>query len=711
MARSAKLRSLMMPTSQSPDLSRQLLERARQSARQGVDHAAVALLTRAVQFDPTPETYGELGDALSRIERPSAALSAHLFAVMLAPGAPEVYRRLGRLLREQNRLPEALALCREVQRLETLDASIPSTSTLVEIAHVLRAQGYYAEARRQYESALAMSPTDADAWRGLGDIHASCARWELAVEAFQRALDSTLARTSPATDIPSSAIPAGVGWGGDDVGHVDARIAALHVSIGQALFRLGKILTAVQAYRTALNSDPRNVDACRHLVLALELVGEAREAVGAWVALGIALESRGNFDEARIAFQQAVSRKPDCLKALLYLGRSHIALDQAREAVAPLERALKINPEFPLAHAELGRALYTIGDVERAWDELPWFSHPKGSEWRAFEQPRWDGTPLDGRSILVWADQELGDTIHFARYVPLLKTRGASSITLECQPRLISLMSTLAGVDRVIARGAPLPYVDLQTPLTLLPVLLRESCRSMRVPMPEAVPYLSACSTLVQRWADRLVRVDHRAIHGVGESLDLKIGLCWAGHPEGIAARTRFTSLASFAPLAGMRGVRFISLQMGPQSPEVLCPPRGLAVEHLQDDTCSVSDTAALMCNLDLVISADTMIPHLAGALGRPVWLVLPRPADWRWMREREDSPWYPTMRLFRQTRPGAWREVFERVRTALESSSSPARSRWISAPHTRSTSAGNHVNALASTIRTTFGSDVGKRE
>jgi tetratricopeptide (TPR) repeat protein len=653
-------------------MSRRLRERARLAMRDGCGEVVLALLARAVQLDPTPEGYGELGDAFWQIDRAAEALSAHLHAVTLAPGLVDVHRRLGRLLREQNRLAEAMLVWCEVQRLETIHAHLPSPSTLAEIGHVLRAQGRLADARPHYQDAIDSDPQCYDAWRGLGETHAANKDWELAIRAYEHALAALYARDASGRrshmiggdwddlrplDIPSGALPPGVSWGGKDIGATGARVAELYAGIGEAFFRLGRIADAAEACRMGLNSDHRNVGACRQLVLALEVLGQTRDVVGAWVSLGMALESDGRLEEARTAFRQALARKPDCLKALIHLGRTHAALDEPQQAIRSLERAVAINPAFPLPHTELGRALHTIGDTERAWDELAWFAHPNASLWRAFEQPRWDGTPLDGQTILVWADQELGDTIHFARYISVLNRLGATRVLVECQSRLVPLITSLEGVDGVIGRGAPLPHVDVQTPLTALPVLLRRH----GVPMPNQVPYLSVPSTLVRRWKERLIAGTER------RPRELTVGLCWAGHPEGIAARARFTSLASFAPLAGMRAVRFISLQMGPRSPELLRPPRGLQVEHLQNDTCSISDTAALMCSLDLIISVDTMVPHLAGALARPVWLALPRPADWRWMRDRDDSPWYPTMRLFRQSSPGAWMDVFQSVRATLE--------------------------------------------
>jgi hypothetical protein len=321
-----------------------------------------------------------------------------------------------------------------------------------------------------------------------------------------------------------------------------------------------------------------------------------------------------------------------------------------QDAIRQFEVALTIDPQHTIAHMELGRAYCTVGDFQRGWEEFAWFCHPHDLKARYFEQPLWDGSPLDGRIILLWMGHALGENVQFVRYVSAVNALDATVI-VECHPRLVDLVQRMPGVAAAIMRGAPLPQFDVHAPFQWLPVLFERR----RQPPPTAAPYLSVDVGLVQHWRERLQPNGH-----------LTVGLSWSGTLGHIAASQRFTSLRTFAPLSYLRDVRFVSLQMGPQALELLAPPTGLQVEYLQDDSCSVADTAALMESLDLIISVDTMVAHLAGALGRPVWTLLPHIADWRWMEGVDRSPWYPTMRLFRQPSPGDWTALIKTVRQAL---------------------------------------------
>jgi tetratricopeptide (TPR) repeat protein len=630
------------------------------AARKGDHDTALACATAAVWRDPfSVACLIDLARILIRHGRADEAVAALLRAVVMAPAEAVPYRELGRVFSRVGRMQEAALAYQESLQFDPGD-----TSTLEELGGVFGALGHLDRALAACDLALKWNGTKClSSFVRLGRVRLARKEWEAAKEVFEQGV---LAAESPgrtAFGLASFAV--------DDI-YQDDRFSfgapepigevtafepfhpALLVGLGEARRQLRTADAAIDAFYQALNLAPKDLEASRHLVLALEAVGRRDEAVGAWISLGQALEARYRFDEAIVAYRQAISYKPDCLRALVQCGRTQAKRGDFSAAIQSFQRVLAIDPEQPSAHTELGRALSAIGQVDAGWHEFAWWCRPARVQSRAFTQPLWDGSPLGGRRLLVWADQELGDTIHWLRYIPVLEQLGARVI-VECQARLVPLVRTTKGIEQVIAQRAPLPSFDVHVPLTQLPVISR-MCRSA----PCRAPYFRADAMLVERWKRRLEAVD-------GHPGRFTVGLCWAGHPEGINRAFRFAPLTAFGPLADLDTVRFVSLQMGPPAAELLGAPPRLDIAHLQDDACSAADTAALMENLDLIVSVDTMVAHLAGALARPVWLVLPRVADWRWLQNRDDTPLYPTMKLFRQSVSGDWHELITRVRVELE--------------------------------------------
>jgi hypothetical protein len=290
-------------------------------------------------------------------------------------------------------------------------------------------------------------------------------------------------------------------------------------------------------------------------------------------------------------------------------------------------------------------ALLGLGDYERGWPEYEWrwrTEQMKGVR-RQFPVPAWDGSDPAGRSILVHAEQGLGDAVQFLRLVERLAGRGATAIVQVPEP-LIALARTCPGVGHVLVPGEPPPHLDLHCPLMSLPLRL-----SLRVAdIPDRVPYLSASAGSIAKWRDRLA--------GVG---DRKVGIVWQGNPGHIGDRWRSVRLAEFAPLAAVPGVTLVSLQKGAGSEQVAEHPELKVLDLGPELGPDLDDLAGLLMNLELLVAVDTAPVHLAGALGRPVWVALAFNNDWRWMIERSDSPWYPTARLFRQREFGRWGAVF----------------------------------------------------
>ena len=293
------------------------------------------------------------------------------------------------------------------------------------------------------------------------------------------------------------------------------------------------------------------------------------------------------------------------------------------------------------------------GDFPEGWMEYEWRWKCKDfpSQRQSFGQPQWGGDSLQGRTLLLHAEQGLGDAVQFIRYLPLAAQRGGR-IILGCRPELQRLLQTAAPDLQVLAGGQFLPPFDVHCPLLGLPRLFATDLTNI----PRNVPYLHADSADAAIWRDRLA----------DPSSSLKVGLVWAGSPANKNDRNRSLKLASLAPLANVPGVRFLSLQKGAAATEAKTPPEAMELIDVADELKDFADTAALIAVLDLVIAVDTAVVHLAGAMGKPVWVLLPFVPDWRWMLERTDSPWYPTMRLFRQTQLAEWEPVIAEVRARL---------------------------------------------
>jgi Tetratricopeptide repeat/Glycosyltransferase family 9 (heptosyltransferase) len=387
------------------------------------------------------------------------------------------------------------------------------------------------------------------------------------------------------------------------------------------------------------------------LVYIWERLGRIDVVTRAWFVLGRALQHRGRYREALVAFHRMLDRSPASTRALSSIARVHLAIGEPDKAIPYLHKALALRSDDDGARVALGDALHLIGDREGGWDAFARHYYPPGRNERAFEQPLWDGSPLRGKTILLWSKKGRGDVILFLRYVDFAHQAGGR-VVVECHHDvLLPVIERMDHVDRVVLRGTPLPTFDVHAPLYCFPAVVPSS-RSFSA----TGPYLSADPALVAAWRNRLQPARERTV-----------GICWGGAAGHDDAASRFISLAAFAPLSRVPGIRLISLQHGPQAAELSTPPDGLRVERLGGDGFSVADAAALVSNLDLTITVDTMLAHLAGALGRPVWTLLRREAHWLWQISGDSTPWYPTMRLFRQPRLGDWATVFVRVQTALE--------------------------------------------
>jgi hypothetical protein len=358
-------------------------------------------------------------------------------------------------------------------------------------------------------------------------------------------------------------------------------------------------------------------------------------------------------DGAEASLRRALELSPDYAEAHSNLGSVLGEKEMWREAAAELTEAVRLRPDYAAAHWNLGLVLLMLGDLERGWAEYDWRRRVSGLivPLLQFARPPWEGEALNGRRVLVHAEQGFGDAIHFVRYAAMVAGRGGVPV-VYCPPVLAGLLRGAEGVEQVVGFGETLPEFDLHCPLLSLPNIFKTTLANI----PADVPYIRADEALVRQWAGRL--------NGDGRK---KVGLVWAG---GIKPPGRSLPLAALAPLGGIPGVKFYSLQKDEAAGELADAPPGLRMDDWSGDLTDFSQTAALIANLDLVITIDTAVAHLAGAMGKPTWVLLKHVPDFRWMLGRTDSPWYPTMRLFRQTRAGDWETPVELAFGALQSMS-----------------------------------------
>lgn len=507
------------------------------------------------------------------------------------------------------------------------------------------------EAAAGYQRILLMSPDHADALHLTGVIAHQRGEHGQACEIIRRAIQ------------------------------VDRKSAAYHNSLGLALLSLGRNDAAVAAFRRALSLDRAYAEAHGNLGNAMMNEGRTEEAercyrravavrpdyAAGYNNLGGALRKQGRLDAALAAYREALARKPDYPAAVCNLGRVMQQLGQHDEALAHYDRALRMDPALAEAHANRATVLLALGRLREGWEEYEWRWRVKGftTPRRDFGRPLWDGAELGGRSILIHSEQGLGSAIQFARYAGLVASRGGRVI-VECQRPLTRLFASLAldpkapvahlgahlGV-RIVAKGDPLPDFDVHAPLMSLPHIMGTSLDTI----PREVPYLSVDGALDELWRQRSTAWPRP-----------RVGLVWAGNRRHDNDANRSMPAERLAPLLSEPGISFVNLQIGPAATDLARLPltRDRRYYDPGPEIADFADTAAIIGHLDLVISVDTAVAHLAGALARPVWLLVPFVAEWRWLLERDDSPWYPTMRLFRQRAPGDWAELIGRVRTAL---------------------------------------------
>ncbi len=472
----------------------------------------------------------------------------------------------------------------------------------------LKSQGRLDDAIACYRGAIEIDPDYTDAHCNLGNALYEQERLDEAAACFRRAIE------------------------------IDPECAKAHDSLGGVLDKQGRPDEAIACFRRGLELHPDHADANNNL--------------------GVKQMEQGRAEAAIASYRRALEIDPDYADAHNNLGNALKTMGKLDEAMARYRRAIEIRPDYGDAHFNYALVLLSAGDLARGWPEHEWRWKRTSvtTHARNFRQPLWDGSRLDGRTILLHAEQGLGDTIQFIRYAAMVADCGGR-VAVECHPLVIRLLGGVSGIDELIRQGHQLPPFDVHAPLLSLPMIFGTRLETI----PGDVGYIRADGRRVEAWKDRLSGFAGR-----------KVGLCWQGNPEFPGDRWRSIPLKYFAVLLDDPSSTFINLHKGAGEGQIgECGLTDRIVNYSAAVT-SLVDTAAIMENLDLVITSDTSVAHLAGAMGKPVWILLQSMPDWRWLLEREDSPWYPTMRLFRQGTLGDWEGVLTRVKRALDAYPAP---------------------------------------
>jgi tetratricopeptide (TPR) repeat protein len=572
----------------------------------GASEAGLASLRRSVELDPNDATaHGNLANALRDAGASDEALESYGRALTLNPGFVEALGNRAMLLGQLGQLEEALADCGQAVRLAP-----DHPMTHMGRGNVLLAMGRFLEAAASFDAALRLAPGVSELWTLHGEALAGAKRPKDALVSLERALA------------------------------LGAEGAKVRVQLGSALWYVGRADEALVHYDRAIALDPGSAPA--------------------WAGRGASLRLLDRHAEALESLSQAIALDP--AEAAHPFNRGVVLNDLGRheEASANIEAALALVPDFRLAKMSGAYANLALGRFERGWElyEARW-QGPEGFEMA--DRPIWDGqASLDGKTILLRGEQGLGDVLQFCRYVKLVKALGAH-VLLEVHAPLVRLMKGLEGVDEVVEHAAVPPPTDCYAFLMSLPLAFGTTVDTI----PAQTPYLSADPADVARWTARL-----------GPRTRPRVGLVWSGgfrdeaDLRWVNAR-RNIALERLAPLKGA-DVDFVSLQKGEPGEGELRALKaagwdGPEMLEVMDEVSDFADTAALVQALDLVIAVDTSTAHLAGALGKPVWILNRYDSCWRWLTDREDSPWYPSVRLFRQEKISDWDAVVRRVRSELD--------------------------------------------
>ncbi|HTM74485.1 MAG TPA: tetratricopeptide repeat protein [Pseudolabrys sp.] len=608
---------------------------------------------RAVALKPDfAEALNNRGNALRTLKRPQEALTSFERAVALRADYAEALNNRGNSLVDLGRLDDAL---------ESYDRALAHrpkyVDALINRANTLRLLGRHEEALASFERAVLFKPNNAEAYFGHGNALLALKRPAEAVRSFDR----TIALSPTAADALANRGRAlrELNRYNDSLASYDRALsfkpddAALLLGRGNTHYAMKSFAAALAEYDRAIAIRPDFAEAHGNRGNALREMGRYDEALDACNrALALkpdyneGLNNRGNTlielnrpADALADYDRALEAAPCNVYAWVNRGNALRYLDRPEEAIESFDRAIALAPDLAEAHWNKGLLCLSIGDFSRGWAGYEWRWRRDGElQPREFKQPQWRGEDLTGKTILLHAEQGFGDSIQFIRYLPMVAEKGGR-IVLEIPDSLVPLVENAANVAGIYRRGDALPRFDVHCPLMSLPLAFGTAIDTI----PASVPYLHAPAKRAKVWRDRLADIGRA-----------RIGLVWSGKPSHKNDHNRSIALARLKPLLSVTGTHFISLQREYRDSDLVVLGR-LPIRRFDKFLTDFSETAAVIGELDLIISVDTAVAHLAGAMAKPLWLLLPHVQDWRWLHGRNDSPWYPTARLFRQPQIGDW--------------------------------------------------------
>jgi len=531
---------------------------------------------------------------LSQTNRHHDAIDLIRQALAINPEYTEAYNNLGMALQATKQLDSAIDsyLC-------SLKLDPHFISGHYNLGNTYKERDRFDEAIDSYCKTLALNPRHLSAYINLGIVYREQGKFTEAINCYQRALE------------------------------LDPNFADTHNNLGNVYREQEKFVEAINCYQRALELDPNFADAHNNL--------------------GNVYREQGKFAEAINCHQRALELDPNSGAIHNSLGVFHKDLGKVDEAIECYQRALELKPTDPQINTNVAIMLLLKGDFENGWKQHEWRLKLKGYQ-RDFLQPFWDGSGVEGKTLLIYSEQGLGDTIQFVRFLPILAHIG-SKIAIQCQDQLKTLLQPLESLSHIVGvfnSTDKLPHFDICLPLMSLPYVLGISHPDK---IPNYVPYLYP---------------NQDNCYDLPNSPNLKVGLVWAGNPSHKNDRYRSIELKQFIPLFKIPDCEFYSLQVGERVSELRIIDKERSIVDLGEKFADFSDTASALSQLDLLISVDTSVAHLAGAMAKPVWNLLPANPDWRWLLDREETPWYPTMRLFRQKELGQWDDVIEKIRLEL---------------------------------------------
>ena len=515
-----------------------------------------------------------------------------------------------------------------------------SVTQALKIADGYHRNGDIKEAQAQYQRVLRVEPSQPEALHGLGIIAFQLKKFDSASSLIGKALENK------------------------------PKVPQFHYNLGLVFISLKRQKRAIQAFQEAIEINPDYADAHYNLGLALKEQHQFEEAVlnfkqvmkltpddaDAYYNLGNTYEALDRYEAAVENYQLAIKKREGFAGAFNNLALVLKAMGRIDEAISHFREALRLQPGLAEAHWNLSLALLINGQFEEGWKEHEWrFRRGKRSTIypHRFGIPLWDGSSFSGKRLFVHSEQGFGDTLQFIRYLPMVKSRGGTVIFETLRP-LLGILNSFPGIDKLVEISPNRSHVesyDYYVPIMSLPMLFATNIPTI----PSNVPYIFADPEKVEQWKNRTSKGGY------------KIGIVWAGKPGHGNDKNRSCELEHFLPLARIPGIVMYGLQKGGAARQVEALGGMKRIINFDCELKDFSETAAAIENLDLVISVDTALVHLAGAMGKPVWTLLPYAPDWRWLLERKDSPWYPTMRLFRQPGRGDWGAVFDKVKDELE--------------------------------------------